>query len=103
MRGVSLIFFIVLVSLFVVKPSHAQMSSASATPTVIQGITYELAYPGLLPDHPLYFFKVIRDKVVSLLINDPSKRAEFNLLTSDKRFNSGRQEKIIDTLSKSNN
>ena len=52
-------------------------------------IDYELPYPGLLPDNPLYFLKMVRDRVVSLLISDPRKKAEFDLLQSDKRLNAG--------------
>lgn len=73
-------------------------------------IEYTLAYPGILPDNPLYFLKAIRDRLVSFLINDPLKRAEFNLLTSDKRIaaarllaDRGKDDLAISTLSKSNN
>ena len=102
-----IIFFFFLLSF---SSTNAQEATLSATPTITPAVVYDLAYPGLLPDHPLYFFKVIRDKVVSSLINDPVKRAEFNLLTSDKRFNAAislvekkKYEKALDTLSKSNN
>lgn len=71
---------------------------------------YIFAYPGVLPDNPLYFLKAIRDKAVSFLINDPLKKAEFDLLTSDKRIyaaqmlvNKGKDDLAISTLSKSNN
>ncbi len=73
-------------------------------------VEYNLAYPGLLPDNPLHFLKAARDKIVSILINDPIKKAEFNLLTSDKRIyaaeflaDKGEDELAISTLSKSNN
>ena len=58
------------------------------SPSPKPAVGYELAYPGLLPDSPLYFLKVVRDKAVSLLTSDPLKKAEFDLLTSDKRLNS---------------
>jgi hypothetical protein len=107
------VFFCLFITIFVgfaTKFAYAQDATMSASPSAAPQVSYDLAYPGLLPDHPLYFFKVIRDKVVSFLINDPIKRAEFNLLTSDKRFNAalylvdkGKDEKAVDTLSKSNN
>ncbi len=85
----------------------AEISTPSAIPTEVN---YFLAYPGILPDNPFYFLKAIRDKSVSLLINDDRKRAEFNLLTSDKRMFAGQilieKEKTelgIVTISKSNN
>lgn len=50
---------------------------------------YTLPYPGILPDSSLYFLKAARDKIVSFLISDPVKKAEFNLITADKRLNAG--------------
>lgn len=62
----------------------------TATPTPIpQKVDYQLPYPGLLPDNPLYTFKAVRDKVIEFLISDPAKKAEFYLLASDKRVNTG--------------
>lgn len=58
------------------------------SPTPIQQINYELPYPGLLPDSPLYFLKMARDAAVGFLIADSLKKAEFNLLLADKRLNS---------------
>lgn len=63
----------------------AQELSRTSTPQV----DYELPYPGLLPDSPLYILKVARDKIVSFLISDPLKKAEFDLLQADKRLNAG--------------
>ena len=50
---------------------------------------YQLAYPGLLPDNPLYTIKVIRDRIIEFLIADPLKASEFYLLASDKRLSAG--------------
>lgn len=79
-----------------------------ATPS--SEVNYDLAYPGILPDNPLYFLKAFRDRVVSLLITDTMKKVEFMVLTSDKRMFAGlmllEKEKYdlgIETLSKSNN
>lgn len=47
-------------------------------------IQYDLAYPGILPDNPLYKLKLLRDKITSFLITDPKKRVEFYLLQADK-------------------
>ena len=52
-------------------------------------IEYQLPYPGLLPDNPLYFLKALRDAVVDFLISDPLKKANFYLLQADKRLNAG--------------
>lgn len=61
----------------------AQLVSPTPTPE------YVLPYPGILPDSPLYFLKAFRDRIVSLLISSPLKKAEFDLLQADKRLNSG--------------
>lgn len=73
---------------------------------------YPLPYPGLLPDHPLYKIKVIRDKIIEFLIADSLKKSEFYLLESDKRLNGGvtllkkhpnKSELSYSTISKSEN
>ncbi len=51
---------------------------------------YLLPYPGILPDHPLYFLKQIRDGILDRLIMDPLRKAEFHVLQADKRLNMGR-------------
>lgn len=80
------------------------------SPTPIPQVNYELPYPGLLPDSPLYFLRVIRDKTVGFLISDPLKKAEFNLLQADKRlnagiylFNKGKTSLALSTVSKAEN
>lgn len=73
-------------------------------------INYELPYPGMLPDNPFYFIKVVRDGIVKALISDPIKKAQFNLLTSQKRMyagklliKKGKTQLALDTIEKSNN
>lgn len=83
--------------------------SASST-TAFANVQYNMVYPGMLPDNPLYFLKTIRDRVVSWFIADQEKRAEFLLVTSDKRLGAGmmvfdKKEYAlgITSISKSNN
>lgn len=59
--------------------SYAQEPSTSA-----KYIEYDVAFPGILPDHPLYKLKVLRNKISSFLILDPIKKVEFYLLEADK-------------------
>lgn len=73
-------------------------------------VDYDLPYPGILPDSPLYNLKTFRDKVVSLFISDPTKKAEFDLLTADKRlgaaiilYEKGKKELAETTISKGEN
>lgn len=49
---------------------------------------YVLPYPGILPDHPLYFLKELRDRIIEALIVNPERKSEFYLLQSDKLLNS---------------
>ena len=48
-------------------------------------VAYNLPYPGILPDHPFYFLKAIRDRITDWLTRDNLKKAELYLLYSDKR------------------
>lgn len=75
------LFFTYFYQITVFAQNNTSDSSASAK------VEYTLPYPGVLPDNPVYFLKAIRDRLVSYLINDPLKKAEFNLLTSDKKAN----------------
>lgn len=63
------------------SPSFAQETSPLSVP-----VKYDLPHHGILPDHPLYKLKVLRDKVVTFLTRDPIKKAEHHLLLTDKRI-----------------
>lgn len=73
-----------------VDTADTQMVLPSVSPTVSITPTpaYVMVYPGLLPDSPLYTLKAMRDRLISLLIGDALKKAEFDLLQSDKRVGS---------------
>lgn len=88
----------VVVLFFIVVPVvHAQeeilppmdATVSAATPTPVKQTDYQLPYPGLLPDSPLYQLKTLRDRLISFLVSDPLKQAEFNLLQADKRLAAG--------------
>lgn len=49
-------------------------------------VDYTLPYPGLLPDHPLYMIKEIRDNVLIFFTRDYLKKTEIQLLLSDKKI-----------------
>lgn len=59
-------------------------------PTAKLGSSYYLPYPGILPDHPLYFLKMIRDRIWFWLTIDPLKKAEVLILFADKRLGAGK-------------
>lgn len=56
-------------------------------------VDYYLAYPGILPDHPLYWLKMIRDKIILGLTKKPINRFERLMLYADKRV--GAAEALI--------
>lgn len=64
------------------------IKAVSAIPAV-QTVDYYLPYPGILPDHPLYWLKMVRDRVQLWLITDSLQRAEKLLLYADKRLGAG--------------
>lgn len=54
-------------------------------------IDYYFRYPGrILPDHPLWFLKALRDRVWLLITTNPSRKAELKLLFADKRVASAK-------------
>lgn len=85
--AVSLLIFLFSFSFFSFG-TYAE-EGVSVSSNLKENINYELPYPGLLPDNPLYFLRAARDRIVSFLIADPKKKAEFNLLQADKRLNAG--------------
>lgn len=109
--------YVLVIFLLLFLFSQSSSVSFAKTPTTLQqistiSVTYTLPYPGILPDNPLYGFKVLRDKIVSFFITDAQKQAEFDLLQADKRLAAGQylmQEKTVnqqlvsETISKSEN
>jgi hypothetical protein len=70
-------------------------------------VAYQLPYPGILPDHPLYFLKALRDRLHLFFNRSLQKKAEIYLLYSDKRAASaqillekGKEKMALDTLAK---
>lgn len=55
----------------------------------IQSVNYYLPYPGILPDHPLYWLKMIRDRVQLLLMQGQEAKTSKLLLYADKRLGAG--------------
>jgi hypothetical protein len=74
------------------QPVKSAVSSppVSPTPTVKPEVKYYLPYPGILPDHSLYPFKMVRDRIWLWLTVDPLKKAELQLLFANKRIGAGK-------------
>lgn len=75
------------------KPSLAAASVkfevlSETTPllTPAPKVEYYLVYPGILPDHPLYKIKAVRDRIWLWLTTDLVKKSELLLLYADKRI-----------------
>lgn len=106
--GISFLILFLVVSPF---SSFAAIATPTPTPTY-KNVDYTLPYPGLLPDNPLYPLKAFRDKVISMFISDPLKKAKFDLLQADKRINASlylynqrhdKEDIISSTISKGEN
>lgn len=76
-------FFLVIftISIFLLNPFNVSAENVS---TNSANVNYLLAYPGILPDNPLYKIKVLRDKIIARLIRDKVNKIEFDLLLADK-------------------
>lgn len=62
--------------------------SQEVTPT--PQMEYFMAYPGVLPDNPIYKIKMIRDRVWLWLTTDSVKKVELLSLYADKRMGAGK-------------
>ncbi len=47
---------------------------------------YDLPYPGVLPDSPLYFVKMLRDRAKLMLVGEDLDKIDLLLLYADKRI-----------------
>jgi len=112
MKKICFLGFFLLIFLLSSNTSFAaqDLTATSSSQQQSVSVNYELPYPGLLPDSPLYFLKAIRDRIVSFLISDPLRKAEFDLLQADKRlnagihlFNKGKISLALSTVSKAEN
>lgn len=99
------VFFLFLFSLS--QNSFAQSATAGAK---FINVSYDLPFPGILPDNPLYFLKALRDNVINYFITDKVKKADYDLLMADKRLVSAQYlvdkknyQLALTTLSKAGN
>lgn len=74
---------------FYVSPSPQATPSSQTVLLPKPKIDYYMPYPGILPDHPLYKIKMVRDQLWLSLTSDPVKKAELLLLFADKRIGAG--------------
>jgi hypothetical protein len=82
-------------------------SSVSQAFATQETVVYNLPYPGVLPDNPFYFLKIFRDRLTEFATRDNLKKADFFLITSDKRVamaqdlaKKGRDKLAVETYTK---
>lgn len=106
-----LVLFFITISFFLIA-SYTHASSDATASSASKSVVYELPYPGLLPDSPLYSLKMLRDRISEFLITDSLKKTEFYMLQADKRLQTGvallmkrrNKEKLaLSTISKGQN
>ena len=102
-------FFLVFLFLVIFPTMTYFVMESSGAPinTPQEKVVYNLPYPGILSDHPLYFLKIIRDRLTEFLTRDNVKKAQLYLLFSDKRVamamslaKKGKSQPAIDAFSK---
>lgn len=80
--------FILIFLFLIIFPAMAYFvmeSSGAPVNTPQEKVVYNLPYPGILSDHPLYFLKIVRDRLTEFLTRDNVKKTQLYLLYSDKR------------------
>nr|MBI5455965.1 hypothetical protein [Candidatus Levybacteria bacterium] len=82
------ILFVVFVFVFFIFGSQNALAQTASLSGNIKHVDYTLPYPGILPDSPLYFLKVVRDNLLGFFISESLKKAEYKLLMADKRLTS---------------
>ncbi len=90
-KVVALIIFLFAVSYAAALPVRADFGTGSAQ--------YDLPYPGVLPDSPLWPVKDLRDRLIGLFIFDPVAKGHYEVRLADKKLamaqvliNSGQKE-----------
>jgi Domain of unknown function (DUF5667) len=96
-------FFIVLFSALRLSQPYLLSSTTSFQPSLNQQtcqdiyestfsslpVNYQLPYPGLLPDHPFYWTKMIRDRLNLIITTNPEQKLKFLLNYANKRLAAG--------------
>ena len=78
--------YIPLVTAYAQETTSSASNSGLVQVTTPTPIDYQLPYPGMLPDNPLYFLKALRDAITAFFLSKPADKANFDLLQSDKNI-----------------
>ncbi len=100
-----LIIIITFISALFFIPSIHNITRSQSINIEEKEVIYQLPYPGLLPDHPLYIVKIMRDNILVFTTRDNFKKANLYLHLSDKNMssalelaNKGTEQLAIDQL-----
>ncbi len=108
MKSLSRLIIVIFILIAIPAAGYFVMESSGATvDTTDQKVVYDLPYPGLLSDNPLYFVKIVRDRITEFLTRDNLKKAQLYLLYSDKRAamaltlsQKGKNSQAVEAMSK---
>ncbi len=102
--------FIIVLFIIVMLPAvgyFVMESSGQTVDTQDERVVYNLPYPGILSDNPLYLVKIVRDRITEFLTREALKKAQLYLLYSDKRIamaislaHKGKTRQAVDAASK---
>lgn len=84
------LFFLGILSILLLNFTPVVFAQEASSAAKIKPVAYALPYPGMLPGNPFYFLKTFRDMLMGFFISDPLKKAEFELLQSDKALATSR-------------
>lgn len=87
---ISFTSFIFTFSFLLFLPQMPVSAEEATVASLEEPVAYTLPYPGLLPDHPLYFLKLVRDNMTAFFIGKPLEKAEFALEQADKHVAASR-------------
>lgn len=100
-----LALFFISLTIFLSLPSFYLIAQSQSIELREPSVVYNLPYPGLLPDHPLYVFKKTRDNILVFATRDTMKKAQLYLLLSDKHIamaveleNKGKDQQAFEQL-----
>ncbi|GIW62730.1 MAG: hypothetical protein KatS3mg090_0556 [Patescibacteria group bacterium] len=83
------IIILLLTIVFLISPNS--LKADTFLNQVPKKVNYQLPYPGVLPDNPIYFFKNIRDKILLFITEKGRDKADRLLLYSDKKISMSRE------------
>lgn len=73
-----------------VGEANGNVPMTESVVVVKEEVNYYLPYPGMLPDHPLYWVKMVRDKLREYVLFRLERKVEYWAFLADKRIGAGK-------------